>query len=95
MHTGFGLVVIWSEKTVEGSFEMAEIENSSAHEAEKWILFPNMYDLSFTQLFICTDTHPQTLTYYYSIVFINVHSYVYLAAVVFVVESKKTQFLVQ
>ncbi|KAH9662030.1 Rab3 GTPase-activating protein catalytic subunit [Citrus sinensis] len=39
---GFGLVVIWSEKTVEGSFEMAEIENSSPHEAEKWILFPNI-----------------------------------------------------
>ncbi|KAH9701884.1 Rab3 GTPase-activating protein catalytic subunit [Citrus sinensis] len=49
---GFGLVVIWSEKKVEGSFEMAEIENSSPHEAEKWILFPNMYDLSFTQLYI-------------------------------------------
>ncbi|KAH9662048.1 Rab3 GTPase-activating protein catalytic subunit [Citrus sinensis] len=41
---GFGLVVIWSEKTVEGSFEMAEIENSSPHEAEKWILFPNISD---------------------------------------------------
>ncbi|KAH9701888.1 Rab3 GTPase-activating protein catalytic subunit [Citrus sinensis] len=39
---GFGLVVIWSEKKVEGSFEMAEIENSSPHEAEKWILFPNI-----------------------------------------------------
>ncbi|KAH9701885.1 Rab3 GTPase-activating protein catalytic subunit [Citrus sinensis] len=38
----FGLVVIWSEKKVEGSFEMAEIENSSPHEAEKWILFPNI-----------------------------------------------------
>ncbi|GAY37796.1 hypothetical protein CUMW_031760 [Citrus unshiu] len=42
--SGFGLVVIWSEKTVEGSFEMAEIENSSPHEAEKWILFPNISD---------------------------------------------------
>lgn len=39
---GFGLVAIWSEKMVEVSFEMAELENSSPHEAEKWILFTNI-----------------------------------------------------
>lgn len=40
--TGFGLTAIWSEKMVESSLEMAELENTSPHEAEKWILFPNM-----------------------------------------------------
>ncbi|XP_004294786.1 PREDICTED: rab3 GTPase-activating protein catalytic subunit [Fragaria vesca subsp. vesca] len=39
---GFELVALWSEKVVESSMEMAELENSSPHEAEKWILSPNM-----------------------------------------------------
>ncbi|XP_040946363.1 rab3 GTPase-activating protein catalytic subunit isoform X7 [Gossypium hirsutum] len=40
---GFDLVVTWSEKVVESSLEMAEMENASPHEAEKWILAPNLY----------------------------------------------------
>ncbi|XP_022729559.1 rab3 GTPase-activating protein catalytic subunit-like isoform X3 [Durio zibethinus] len=40
--TGFDLVTTWSEKVVESSFEMAELENASPHEAEKWILVPNL-----------------------------------------------------
>lgn len=43
MHVGFDLVVTWSEKVVESSLEMAEMENASPHEAEKWILAPNLY----------------------------------------------------
>ncbi|TYH23770.1 hypothetical protein ES288_A03G039500v1 [Gossypium darwinii] len=39
----FDLVVTWSEKVVESSLEMAEMENASPHEAEKWILAPNLY----------------------------------------------------
>ncbi|GMI84043.1 hypothetical protein like AT5G58510 [Hibiscus trionum] len=39
---GFDLVTTWSEKVVESSLEMAEMENSSPHEAEKWILTPNL-----------------------------------------------------
>ncbi|XP_022150875.1 rab3 GTPase-activating protein catalytic subunit [Momordica charantia] len=37
---GFELIASWSEKMVESSLEMAELENSSPHEAKKWILFP-------------------------------------------------------
>ncbi|CAL5426905.1 unnamed protein product [Camellia sinensis] len=39
---GFDLITIWSEKTVESSLEMAELENASPHEAEKWSIFPNL-----------------------------------------------------
>ncbi|KAM0999158.1 hypothetical protein ACFX13_006038 [Malus domestica] len=39
---GFELVAMWSEKLLESSMEMAELENSSPHEAQKWILSPNM-----------------------------------------------------
>lgn len=42
LHVGFHLVAIWSEKVVESSLEMAEMENASPHEAEKWILTPNL-----------------------------------------------------
>ncbi|KAK4274842.1 hypothetical protein QN277_018012 [Acacia crassicarpa] len=38
---GFELIAIWSEKIVESSMEMAELENSSPHEAEKWFITPN------------------------------------------------------
>ncbi|KAL2568221.1 hypothetical protein AAZV13_18G054300 [Glycine max] len=34
---GFELIAIWSEKMVESSMEMAELENASPHEAEKWL----------------------------------------------------------
>lgn len=39
---GFELITIWSERTLESSLEMAEIENSSAHEAESWLLLPSL-----------------------------------------------------
>ncbi|XP_057428857.1 uncharacterized protein LOC130722215 isoform X3 [Lotus japonicus] len=35
---GFELITIWSEKMVESSMEMAELENASPHEAEKWLI---------------------------------------------------------
>lgn len=38
--TGFELIAIWSEKMVENSLQMAELENDSPQDAEKWILFP-------------------------------------------------------
>lgn len=41
MHAGFDLIALWSEKTFESSLEMAELENASAHEAEKWFILPN------------------------------------------------------
>ncbi|XP_024011713.1 rab3 GTPase-activating protein catalytic subunit isoform X2 [Eutrema salsugineum] len=37
---GFELVVTCADKTVENTLEMAELENASPHEAEKWILHP-------------------------------------------------------
>ncbi|CAA7032325.1 unnamed protein product [Microthlaspi erraticum] len=37
---GFELVVTWDDRTVENTMEMAELENASPHEAEKWILHP-------------------------------------------------------
>ncbi|XP_019439248.1 PREDICTED: rab3 GTPase-activating protein catalytic subunit-like isoform X2 [Lupinus angustifolius] len=37
---GFKLIAIWSEKMVESSMEMAELENTSPHEAEKWLISP-------------------------------------------------------
>ncbi|KAJ0084916.1 hypothetical protein Patl1_31031 [Pistacia atlantica] len=43
---GFGLIALWSEKMVESSLEMAELENASPHEAEKWFLFPTIYESS-------------------------------------------------
>jgi hypothetical protein len=38
--TGLELTATWSEKTVESSLEMAELENASPHEAEKWMILP-------------------------------------------------------
>ncbi|KAF8082999.1 hypothetical protein N665_0798s0037 [Sinapis alba] len=37
---GFELVATWADRTVENTLEMAELENDSPHEAEKWILHP-------------------------------------------------------
>ncbi|XP_038722871.1 rab3 GTPase-activating protein catalytic subunit isoform X2 [Tripterygium wilfordii] len=37
---GFELIATWSEKVVESSLEMAEMENDSPHEAEKWMILP-------------------------------------------------------
>ncbi|KAE9615133.1 hypothetical protein Lal_00048129 [Lupinus albus] len=37
---GFELISIWLEKMVESSMEMAELENASPHEAEKWLISP-------------------------------------------------------
>ncbi|KAJ6409352.1 hypothetical protein OIU84_008946 [Salix udensis] len=39
---GLELTATWSEKTVESSLEMAELENASPHEAEKWMILPYM-----------------------------------------------------
>lgn len=41
LHAGFELIAIWSEKLVETSMEMAELENASPHEAEKWLISPS------------------------------------------------------
>ncbi|XP_027329176.1 rab3 GTPase-activating protein catalytic subunit-like isoform X3 [Abrus precatorius] len=38
---GFELIAIWSEKIVENSMEMAELENASPYEAEKWLISPS------------------------------------------------------
>ncbi|XP_023644136.1 rab3 GTPase-activating protein catalytic subunit isoform X2 [Capsella rubella] len=37
---GFELVVTWADRTVESTLEMAELENASPHDAEKWIIHP-------------------------------------------------------
>ncbi|XP_018473051.2 uncharacterized protein LOC108844314 isoform X2 [Raphanus sativus] len=37
---GFGLEVTWAERTVQNTLEMADLENASPHDAEKWILHP-------------------------------------------------------
>ncbi|KAI3470561.1 hypothetical protein Pfo_027224 [Paulownia fortunei] len=37
---GFELLAIWSEKTAESSLDMAELENASPLEADKWFLCP-------------------------------------------------------
>ncbi|KAL2317452.1 hypothetical protein Fmac_031328 [Flemingia macrophylla] len=37
---GFELITIWSEKMVESSMEMAELENASPYEAKKWLISP-------------------------------------------------------
>ncbi|KAL8129045.1 hypothetical protein V2J09_018200 [Rumex salicifolius] len=39
---GFELITIWSEKIIQSSLEMAEVENSSPHEAETWLLLPTL-----------------------------------------------------
>ncbi|XP_074267812.1 uncharacterized protein LOC141591404 isoform X2 [Silene latifolia] len=41
---GFELISIWLERTIESSLEMAEIENSSPHEAESWLLLPTLLE---------------------------------------------------
>ncbi|KAG6469897.1 hypothetical protein ZIOFF_070830 [Zingiber officinale] len=38
--SAFELLVIWSNKMFEGSLEMAELENASSFDAEKWLLYP-------------------------------------------------------
>ncbi|KAF3331799.1 rab3 GTPase-activating protein catalytic subunit isoform X2 [Carex littledalei] len=37
---GFDLVAIWRSRTIEGSLEMAELENTSSFDAEHWLLSP-------------------------------------------------------
>ncbi|KAL9679748.1 hypothetical protein QQ045_017614 [Rhodiola kirilowii] len=39
---GFELISIWAVKIVETSLEMAELENSSPHDAAQWILIPDI-----------------------------------------------------
>ncbi|KAK9756769.1 hypothetical protein RND81_01G120100 [Saponaria officinalis] len=43
---GFELISMWLDRTIESSLEMAEIENSSPHEAESWLLLPTVPELS-------------------------------------------------
>lgn len=50
---GFDLLAVWREKTVESSLEMAELENTSPHEAEKWFICPNIC-ISSTEAVIIT-----------------------------------------
>lgn len=38
--TGFELTAIWSRKMFEVSLEMAELENASSLDADKWLLYP-------------------------------------------------------
>lgn len=51
---GFELIAIWSDMIFEGSLEMAELENASSFDAEKWLLYlivsPNMIDDSLGKL---------------------------------------------
>ncbi|GAB4860236.1 hypothetical protein Ancab_011715 [Ancistrocladus abbreviatus] len=42
---GFELITIWMEKTIESSLEMAEVENSSPHEAQSWLLLPKFSEV--------------------------------------------------
>lgn len=42
MLAGISLVAIWNDKIVDSSSEMAELENASPLEAEKWILSPQI-----------------------------------------------------
>lgn len=39
---GFELTALWGNKMFEGSIEMAELENESPFDAEKWLLLPVM-----------------------------------------------------
>ncbi|XP_075484211.1 LOW QUALITY PROTEIN: uncharacterized protein LOC142524222 [Primulina tabacum] len=39
---GFQLLAVWSEITAESSLDMAELENASPLEADKWFLNPNL-----------------------------------------------------
>lgn len=43
---GFELVTVWSDRTIDSSLEMAEIENSSPHEAEIWLVLPTFLGTS-------------------------------------------------
>ncbi|XP_059300666.1 uncharacterized protein LOC132052939 isoform X1 [Lycium ferocissimum] len=42
---GFELLTVWSEKAIESSLEMAELENVSPLEAEKWLISPCLSDI--------------------------------------------------
>lgn len=41
-YTGFELLCIWSEKEIGSSMDMAELENATAHEADKWFIIPDL-----------------------------------------------------
>lgn len=42
---GFELLTVWSEKVIESSLEMAELENVSPLEAEKWLISPCLSEI--------------------------------------------------
>ncbi|KAJ3682855.1 hypothetical protein LUZ60_013082 [Juncus effusus] len=39
---GFELIAIWENRSIEGSLEMAELENASSFDAESWFLSPTI-----------------------------------------------------
>lgn len=39
---GFELIAIWTEAIIESSMQMAELENASPHDAEKWTISPKI-----------------------------------------------------
>ncbi|KAI5679747.1 hypothetical protein M9H77_00974 [Catharanthus roseus] len=39
---GFELLSIWSERIIESSMDMAELENATPLEADKWFIIPNL-----------------------------------------------------
>lgn len=51
---GFELTAIWPNKIFESSLEMAELENASSFDAEKWLIYlivsPNIIDDSLSKL---------------------------------------------
>ncbi|KAK7305454.1 hypothetical protein VNO77_43360 [Canavalia gladiata] len=54
---GFELIAIWSEKMVESSMEMAELENASPHEAEKWLISLRLEGYSGNQIGFASQLH--------------------------------------
>ncbi|XP_027337979.1 rab3 GTPase-activating protein catalytic subunit [Abrus precatorius] len=54
---GFELIAIWSEKMVESSMEMAEMENASPHEAEKWMISLRLEGSSGNRIGFASQLH--------------------------------------
>ncbi|KAF9593370.1 hypothetical protein IFM89_022069 [Coptis chinensis] len=64
---GFDLITIWSNKMVEGSSVMAELENASSHEAENWflvpVLSPNLPAARYERIRIASADHSPESAY--------------------------------
>ncbi|KAK7301624.1 hypothetical protein RJT34_12493 [Clitoria ternatea] len=54
---GFELIAIWTEKMVESSMEMAELENASPHEAEKWLISLRLEGSSGNRIGFASQLH--------------------------------------